>query len=224
MWLGFDPRQPVPLAGLVVWALLFGGLLFGAGQAHAQIYYQLEFDTARLTGQSIFEDGRKFTYRTQGGGLPARILPDRQKGSGVLVLRTEATPAGAKKDRAEVQIYSGITFDRDWFVGLEVLVPRAVTFSDTWHLLLQCPQAGTGRPPPLSLNLEPNGDLSLVARDDGDTYDRLWPAPCPAGAGCSWCWGSAWGRTGWSGCGRVAVLWPAAASLWAGRRASGAAC
>jgi len=181
MWSGFDPRQPVTLAGIVVWALLFGALLSGAGQARAQVYYQLEFDTARLTGQGVFEDGRKFTYRTQGGGLPARILPDRQKGSGVLVLRTEATPAGAKKDRAEVQIYSGITFDRDWFVGLEVLVPRAVTFSDTWHLLLQCPQAGTGRPPPLSLNLEPNGDLSLVARDDGDTYDRLWSGPLPRG-------------------------------------------
>jgi Polysaccharide lyase len=60
-------------------------------------------------------------------------------------------------------------------------VPRASPPSDTWHLLLQCHQAGTQLPPPISLNLEPDGNLSLVVRDDADTYARLWSGPLPRG-------------------------------------------
>ncbi len=177
--------QPVSalllLASLLFASLLFASLLSMGGTARADTYYRLDFDGARLNRQGLFEDGHKFALRTEGGGQPGRIVLDRRKGSKVLVLRTTATPAGAKKDRAEVQIYSGITFGREWFVGLEVFIPRADVFSDTWNVLLQCHQAGTLRTPPLSLNLEPNGDLSLVARGDADSYDRLWSGPLPRG-------------------------------------------
>jgi len=50
--------------------------------------------------------------------------------------------------------------------------------------------------PPLSLNLEPNGDLSLVARDDGDTYDRLWSGPLPRGRWVRLVLGFRMGQTG----------------------------
>jgi Polysaccharide lyase len=171
----------IPARRTPVGLLFLAALLFVANPSVAATYYQLGLDDARLNRQGLFEDGRKFALTTEGGGQPARIRTDRKKGSRVLVLRTTPTPQGAKKDRAEIRIYSGISFERDWFVGLEVFVPRNVPPSDTWHLLLQCHQAGTNISPPISLDLEPDGNLSLVVRDDADTYDRLWSGPFPRG-------------------------------------------
>ena len=151
------------------------------GPGGADTYYQLDFDDARIRDGAVHEDGRPFRLRRNGGGQPARIIFDPDKGSDVLELRTTPTPAGAESDRSELQIYSGVEYGRRFFLGFRLFVPADTVFSDTWHLLVQCHQAGTQLSPPLSLNLEPSGALSLVVRDDGDPYEQLWSGPLPRG-------------------------------------------
>jgi hypothetical protein len=160
--------------------MVAAGLLWAA-PGRAGTFYRLDFEGARLTPDSIGDNGKRFTLRRQGGGRVARIVKDGNKGSQVLLLSTAPTPAGADRDRSELQIHSGITWNRDWFVGLDVMIPPGTVHADTWHLLLQCPQAGTAHSPPISLNLGADGSLVLVARDDGDAYEPLWTGPLAQG-------------------------------------------
>ncbi|MGX9353373.1 heparin lyase I family protein (plasmid) [Shimia sp. W99] len=149
--------------------------------AVADTYYQLDFDDTAIRGNAVHEDGRTFQLHRDGGGQPARILHDPGKGSDVLELRTTPTPSSAGRDRSELQIYSGVDYGRQFSLGFRLFVPDGSVFSDDWHLLMQCHQAGTTLSPPLSLNLEPSGALSLVVRDDTDPYERLWSGPLPRG-------------------------------------------
>lgn len=147
----------------------------------ANTYYRLDFDSAQITPKGVNEKGRAYRLRREGGGMPGRIVNDQRNGSAVLELRSKPTPSGKSKDRAELQIYSGITFDRDWFYGFEVFVPAGTGMDDTWQLLLQCHQNGTSKSPPISLNLSASGKLILVSRRDADTYNALWTGPMPTG-------------------------------------------
>ena len=155
--------------------------LLWAAPGRAETFYRLDFEGARLAPGSIEDNGKRYTLRRQGGGRVARIVRDGGKGSQVLLLSTAPTPAGADRDRSEVQIHSGIAWNRDWFVGLDVMIPPGTVLSDTWHLLLQCSQPPTGRSPPVSLNLGAEGTLVLVARDDADSYEPLWTGPLAQG-------------------------------------------
>ncbi len=147
----------------------------------ADTYYRLDFDSAKITSKGVNEKGRAYRFRREGGGMPGRIVKDQRNGSAVLELRSKPTPSGQSKDRAELQIYSGITFNRDWFYGFEVFVPAGTVMDDTWQLLLQCHQNGTKKSPPISLNLSANGNLILVSRRDADKYAALWTGSMPKG-------------------------------------------
>ena len=146
------------------------------GFAQAGTYYTLDMEGASISGGRLNEDGHRFRLRTEGGGTTPKLT------TGLLVLHTDASPPGATRDRAELQITSAIEFDRMWFLGMRVMQP----FEDPiapgqWHLFMQCPQWGATTPPPLSLNMEPGGLFSLVARSDVDRYERLWVGPMPVG-------------------------------------------
>lgn len=168
-------------AGVAVTGLAVTGLAVRGAAAQSDItWYSLDFEAARLHPGALAEDGRRFALRREGGGRGA-LRPDPAAASRVLELATGPTPRGARHDRAELQVHSGIAWDRTWYLGLDVLVPRGTVFSDTWHVLVQCPQAGWAGSPPLSLDLEPDGRLALVARGDVDAYRSLWSAPMPAG-------------------------------------------
>lgn len=161
-------------------ALLSALICSVASAVGADTYYSLEMDQARLTPKGIAEDGRVYPVQREGSGARARLIKDRNAGSTVLVLDAGATPQGALKDRSELRIYSGITFNRTWFLGLRVKV-RGEVEPDAWHLLMQCHQAGTKSPPPLSLNLETGNRFSLIARSSEDAYERLWTGAMPQG-------------------------------------------
>ncbi len=147
----------------------------------ADVYYRLDFDSAKITSKGVSEKGREYRFRKEGGGMPGRIIKDQRNGSAVLELRSKPTPSGHSKDRAELEIYSGITFNRDWFYGFEVFLPTGVKMDETWQLLLQCHQNGTQKSPPISLNLDAGGNLVLISRRDADTYNPLWTGPMPKG-------------------------------------------
>ena len=146
----------------------------------AKTYYSLEMDQARLTPQGMREDGRHYKITREGGGKAAQISQDPIAGSKVLVLGTSATPQASTKDRAEMRIYSGITFDRTWFLGLRAMTQGTVA-KDAWHLMMQCHQTGSAKSPPLSLNLEAGNKISLIARSSQDAYERLWTGDMPQG-------------------------------------------
>lgn len=149
--------------------------------ARADLYYVLDLEAARLTQGALHEARKSYAITLEGGAQAPVIRQDPQSGSRMLVMATGPTPPGAAKDRSEVRIYSGVAFERDWFVGLDVMVPRGTPPPQNWQILLQCHQNGTALPPPLSLDLEPGGHLALVVRGDGDPFERLWQAPLPPG-------------------------------------------
>ena len=154
------------------------GLLTGPVQADT--YYSLEMEKAQLTPKGLTEDGRPYAVTREGGGVRPKIIYDTRAGSKVLVLETSSTPQGDVKDRAELQIYSGITFNRTWFMGMRVR-PQGIVAPGAWQLFMQCHQAGSQVPPPLSLNLEAGGVFSLIARSSADAYERLWTGDLPTG-------------------------------------------
>lgn len=161
-------------------SLIVSALLFGALSAAANTYYSLELESARLIPKGLSEDNRPYDVTREGGGIAPRITYDASAGSKVLVLETTSTPEAALKDRAEMRIFSGVTFDRTLFLGMRVKYSGQVD-PEAWHLFAQCHQAGTGKSPPLSLNLLPGGQMALVARTSEDSYERLWSGPMQAG-------------------------------------------
>lgn len=152
------------------------------GMAQANTYYSLEMEQAKLTPKGMIEDGRPYDITRNGGGIKPKIRYDAQARSKVLVLETGSTPDGELKDRAEMRIYSNVTFDRTLFLGMRVMQPqRDAVAPGKWHLFMQCHQAGSQISPPLSLNLEEGDEFSLIARSSEDSYERLWTGKMPVG-------------------------------------------
>jgi len=163
-----------------------GALILGwglaAGTAQANTYYSLEMERAGFTAKGMVEDGRDYAVTREGGGTAPRIVFDARANSDVLVLGSQSTPNGFEKDRSEMRIYSGTEFDRTWFLGMRVMQPQPQAVAPgNWHVFMQCHQAGTGKSPPVSLNLEEGGQFSLIARSSEDTYRKLWQGAMPAG-------------------------------------------
>lgn len=129
----------------------------------------------------IIDGHKRFAVILVGGAQPPAIRRDAQTGSNVLALGAGPTPPGQAADRADIRIYSGITYGRTWFTSLDVLIPHGTPRPQDWQVLLQCVQHGADRSPPISLDLEPDGRLSLIARSDADTYRSLWSAPLAQG-------------------------------------------
>lgn len=149
-------------------------------------YYRLTFDHTRPTALGFAENGKSYRSRRDGGGAAFTTGYDVLRKSRALVLRTAPTPPGADSDRAEIQIYSGITWNRDWVASLEFHVthpsesvsPPSDNIAD-WQILMQCVQAGTSLPPPLSIDLEPEARISVVVRSEQDRHEILWSGPLP---------------------------------------------
>lgn len=156
------------------------GLALLAPEARADVtWYRMTFEDVRSTAQGLEEAGKSFRFRREGGGAPLRVLRDPLSGSGALVLRSAPTPPAATRDRAEIQVYSGIDWDREWFASIRFRLSGLPPRLPEWQILMQCPQAGTDLPPPLSVDLEPDGRLALVARSEADAHETLWSAPLP---------------------------------------------
>ena len=180
---GYDrppARRPVRPVRAALAAL--AGLALLASAARADItWYRLTFDDLTPTAQGFRERGKAYRFRREGGGAPLHVVRDPHSGSDAAVLLAMPSPAGATRDRAEIQIHSGIAWDREWFASVRFRLPEAPQRLADWHILMQCPQPGTGRSPPLSVDLEPDGRLALVARSERDTHRSLWSAPLPRG-------------------------------------------
>jgi hypothetical protein len=168
------------LAGTLRLIAVFAALIALTGEASADTYYSLEMDPAKLTAKGLREDKRVFPIRREGGGTRAKIVRDASAGSKVLELNASPTPTASAKDRSELRIYSGINFNRTWFLGMRVR-PIGIVEDGAWHLFMQCHQTGSQLPPPLSLNLETGDRFSLIARSSDDAYERLWTGPMPQG-------------------------------------------
>lgn len=171
MWSGCN-RHRMRLA-----AILLAGLAGLVPAARADVtYYRMTFDTLVPAGPGfIAENDKRYRFRIEGGGEPLRVKRDRG-GARFVVLRSGPTPDGAVKDRAEISIHSGVDWNRDWATALRFRVTDP-TFPSEWQTLLQCPQSGADSPPPLSVDLEPDGTLSLVVRSEADRYEVLWNGP-----------------------------------------------
>ncbi|MEQ6250931.1 heparin lyase I family protein [Sulfitobacter sp. HNIBRBA3233] len=159
---------------------LLAGLSIGSSAARAGPYYLLDLEGSEIALPYLYEGTKRFHLRLEGATSAARAY-DPRRGSNVLVLSSGPTPRGQTKDRAEVQLYGNLTYGREWFVGLSVMIPRDVPVPEDWQVLLQCHQNGTSTSPPVSLDLEPDGRLALIARNDADTFETLWSVPMPRG-------------------------------------------
>ncbi len=156
-------------------------LLLCTGPGQANVYYDLDFEQTRLSAEVVHEDGKRFGLRVEGGAARPQLAPDPADSDTALVLRAHPTPQGARADRAELGLTSSIRFGQRYALAMQVLRPSgALVAQGRWHLFMQCHQAGTQVSPPLSLNLEPEGRFSVVARNDADGYERLWSGPMPA--------------------------------------------
>lgn len=151
----------------------------GSG-AVAAPYYLLDLEGAQIAPAHLYEGSKRYHLRLEGAAFAPRILPDRQGGH-LLELSTGPTPTGAAHDRAEVQLYGNLTYDKAWYVGLRLMVPQGTPAPRDWQIALQCHQNGTSLPPPISLDLEPDGTLALIARNEADRFETLWSAPVPQG-------------------------------------------
>lgn len=149
----------------------------------ADTFYRLDLENAHLTEDRLVEGWRSFRIRREGGALRPEIvpLPPRTGGGHALDLSSATTTPGARADRAEITITSGIHFGDRWFLGLRVFIPEGVPDPKTWHLFMQCHQAGTATPPPLSLNLTHDGAIALVTRGTRDPYRVLWSTAATRG-------------------------------------------
>lgn len=169
--------------------LLLVVLILAMGPARAEVQHRIGFDDARIESRDdmaaglsrLFEDGRSQAIRREGGGLAPVIAADPVSGSAVLALATGPTPEGARADRVELTVAPGLAFGQDWAAGFSLYLPDQRLPEGNWTLILQCHQDGTGRSPPLSLNLDPDGSLVLVGRGEADSYRRLWSGPLPRG-------------------------------------------
>ncbi|MFT6533888.1 MAG: hypothetical protein ACJASC_003454 [Limimaricola cinnabarinus] len=150
-----------------------------SGPTHAAAWYRIDLEQARITSEALTEGSRSFARREEGGALSPLIVPDRRGLGHALSIFSRATPEGARADRSEITIYSGIAPGRRWFLGLEALLPSEVPTPQDWQILAQCVQPGSGKSPPISLDLEPDGSVSLVARSDADGFETLWNGPMP---------------------------------------------
>ncbi|UWR28350.1 polysaccharide lyase (plasmid) [Sulfitobacter sp. S223] len=137
-------------------------------------YYLLDLEGAEVAPSYLYEGTKRYRLRVQGGAATPAIRRDSQRGSNVLVLSTGPTPRGMKHDRSEVQLYGNVTYDKPWFVGLKMQIPQGTPAPRDWQVALQCHQNGTALSPPVSLDLEPDGTLSLVVRSDADRFEKLW--------------------------------------------------
>ena len=162
---------------LMAWALMFACI----GPAVAGPYYLLDMEGAEVAPDSLYEGTKRYRLRLEGGSTLPRIRRDAQRRSTVLELSTGPTPRGTGHDRAEVQLYGNLTYDKPWFVGLRLMVPQGTAAPRDWQIMLQCHQNGTSLPPPLSLDLEPDGTLALIARNEADRFETLWSAPVRQG-------------------------------------------
>ncbi|WP_417525616.1 heparin lyase I family protein [Marinovum sp.] len=159
------------------------GLLVGlALPLQAEVtYYRMTFDQLRPVAGGFEDRGKAYRFRREGGGAPLTTRRDWRSGSAALVLKTDPAPPGASHDRAEIQIHSGITWNRDWVASLRFRIPDHGARVADWQVLMQCPQAGTDLPPPISVDLEPDGRISLVVRSERDPHEILWSAALPRG-------------------------------------------
>jgi hypothetical protein len=134
-------------------------------------------------GVLVQRQGRGAPIRSEGGGQPGEIVTDPLTRSRVLVIRSAPTPVGGIKDRTELQVFSGVVFDRPWAIGMDVFIPERTVFTPNWHLMMQCHQFSStaGLSPALSLNLTPPGHVVVVARSTEDKYEELVKAPMPVG-------------------------------------------
>ncbi|GAB5435135.1 hypothetical protein TRM7615_04785 [Falsiruegeria mediterranea M17] len=162
----------------------------------ADTYYGLDFEGAELASEGVQDNGKFYRLRTGGGGQDGKFSSGG-RGS-ALLLETGPTPAGANYDRTELQIYSGITWERPWHVGFDLFLPRNAKISDDWQLLLQCPQHGVATSPPISLNLYPESTLTLVSRTESDTYEPLGSVALPRGRWVSVVMGFRMGANGYA--------------------------
>ncbi|UYV37178.1 polysaccharide lyase [Rhodobacteraceae bacterium D3-12] len=144
-------------------------------------YYHMTFDQLRPVAGGFEERGKRYPFRRDGGGAALATRRDARIGSTVLVLKTDPTPPGADRDRAEVQIHSGISWRRDWVASLRFRIPDHTSVVADWQTLMQCPQVGNDLPPPISVDLEPDGRISLVVRSERDVHEIIWSAPLPRG-------------------------------------------
>lgn len=157
----------------------FNAIPFFFFPSQAASWYRIDLEQALITQENLTEGPRSFTRREEGGALAPLIVPDRRGSGHALSIFSRATPEGARADRSEITIYSGIAPGRRWFLGLEALLPAEVPAPQDWQLFAQCVQPGSGKSPPISLDLEPDGSVSLVARSDADGFETLWNGPMP---------------------------------------------
>jgi hypothetical protein len=160
-------------AGIWMW-ICTGAVLAGP-------YYLLDLEGADVTPDALYEGTKRYRLRLEGGATVPLIRRGGARGNNVLMLSTGPTPRGMGHDRAEVQLYGNLTYDKPWFVGFKMQVPQGTPVPRDWQIVLQCHQNGTSLSPPLSLDLEPDGSLALIARSDADRFETLWSTPLRQG-------------------------------------------
>jgi|GEM_PF-5225821 len=153
--------------------------LLAPAVAQAAAWYRVDLEQARISPEALTEGPRNFARREEGGALAPLIVPDRRGSGHALSVFSRATPEGARADRSEITVYSGVAPGRRWFLGLEAFLPGQVPAPQDWQILAQCVQPGSGKSPPISLDLEPDGSVSLIARSDADGFETLWNGPMP---------------------------------------------
>jgi hypothetical protein len=139
-------------------------------------YYALDFEKVTMLADGSIQQGtRKFQVNFSGAGrAPALVHYDRYE-TNVLWFTMDPTPMDPDlhKDRSEVSLYSGVEFNKLYYVSFKFLLPINAETPENWNIITQCPQHQTGTPfmnydvsPPLNLQISRDGSLNIQTLED----------------------------------------------------------
>jgi hypothetical protein len=144
--------------------------------------YEITGERSRVESDRLTDGPSKaYPFKFEGGGVRPELVYDERLQSHVLVFRTASTPAGARKDRSELSLYSGVEYNRPWALGMKAFIAPDSTFPKTWQSIVQCPQAGGGGTPVFSLSLSSPDRFLLVARNSERPYRAFATGQLPVG-------------------------------------------
>ncbi|MFI4911834.1 MAG: heparin lyase I family protein [Sedimentisphaeraceae bacterium JB056] len=175
-------------------------VLLSCCAVQAWIYHPAYFDVFDLEDAYIYPSGSAYpgrlaeysydrnnnwVYRTLDnsrdgtGQIPALVTDHTYYPNGHSV-KFEVTSSTAAKDRTEYNHLANLPFNFNSYTAFAIFVPESVSNPTSWQMMYQWHQFSPNSPP-MSLDFMPNGNYSVVLRNDDDSYEQVYTAPLPRG-------------------------------------------
>jgi hypothetical protein len=166
------------------------GVLCLCVSANAWIYHpayfaRLDFENAYIypacdTYEGLLESNGYDLDNESAGMSHLPMLVTTPVYAGTTALRIDVLPSDETFDQNVYQHHSGLPFYYNSYTAFMLYVPEDVPDPASWQMIYQWRQTSSNSPP-MSLDFMPNGNYSLVLRNDIDGYEQIYTAALPRG-------------------------------------------